>query len=109
MATLGYQSSQPTGTALNLVAASAGGDKLPSSDSGALVVRNGGASPVTVTLVTPAQTKYGQADPDVPVVVAAGATTLIGPLPKDLENPSDGLVAFTYSAVTSVTVGAVTI
>lgn len=109
MATLGYQSSQPTGTAVNLVAASAGGDKLPSNDRGCFMVRNGSGASITVTLVTPSNTKYGQADPDVPVAVAAGATTVIGPLPKDLENPSDSLVAFTYSAVTSVTVGAISI
>lgn len=108
MATLAYQQSKIIGTELTFVAASAGGDKVAPADRGALLVRNGDASAKTVTVVTPGSTKYAQADPDVAVVVAAGATAVIGPFPQDLGG-TDGLVSITYSAVTSVTVAAITV
>ena len=63
----------------------------------------------TVTVVVPGNTRYGQADPDVTITVPAGGTSLIGPLPRDLADPADGLVHITYSAVTSLTVAAVAI
>lgn len=106
MATLNYQQSQILGLAVTLTPASAGGDKVPTTERGALLVRNGDVSAKTVTVVTPGNDKYGQARADVPVVVAAGATALIGPFPSDLAG-ADGLVEITYSAVTSVTVAAV--
>lgn len=107
MATLTYQQAKVSGTAVNLVAADAAGDKVVPG-SGALMVRNASAGSISVTLDVPGNTKYGLANPDLVVAVAAGATTLIGPLPGDLAG-SDGLVAFTYSAVASVTVAAVSI
>lgn len=106
MATLTYQQAKASGTAVNLVAAEAGGDKVV--PGGALMVRNASAGSINVTLDVPGNTKYGLPNPDVVVAVAAGATTLIGPLPGDLAG-TDGLVAFTYSAVATVTVAAVTI
>ena len=108
MATITYQQSKTTGTALNFVAASAGGDQVATSDRGLFLVKNGGASAVTVTVATPGNTKYGAAIPDISVSVAAGATTAVGPLPSDLAN-SSGVADITYSAVTSVTVAAVAI
>lgn len=107
MATLTTQSLLVAGTDLNLVAAAGGGDKVAPGST--LVVRNGSGSSITVTVTVPGNTKYGVANPAFTKVVAAGATTLLGPLPSDLANPSDGLVAITYSAVTTVTVGAVSI
>lgn len=106
MATLTYQQAKVSGTAVNLVAADVAGDKVV--PGGALMVRNASAGSINVTLDVPGNTKYGLANPDPVVAVAAGATTLIGPLPGDLAG-SDGLVAFTYSAVASVTVAAVSI
>lgn len=108
MSTLAYQQSTIGGTAVTLAAASAGGDKVAPNANGALMVRNGDAAAKTVTIVVPGNTKYGQPDPDVSVVVAAGATAMVGPFPQDLAGV-DGLVSVTYSAVTSVTVGAVQI
>lgn len=108
MATLAYQQIAFSGTAVNLVAASAGGDKVAPNERGAFMVRNASAASITVTVAVPGNTKYGQAQPDVAVAVAAGATTLIGPLPGDLAD-ADGLIAITYSAVASVTVAPVTI
>lgn len=109
MATLAYQQVPIAGVVPTLAAATGGGDAIAPNDRGALMVKNGGGSPVTVTIVVPGNTKYGQAAPDVPVVVAAGATALIGPLPSDLGDPTTGLVGITYSGVTSVTVGGVQI
>lgn len=106
MAVLAYQGSKPTGVALNLVAASGGGDKVKPNDHGMFVVRNGDGTATTVTLVNPGSDKYGSARPDPTFSVAAGATVVFGPLPKDLADPSDGKVGFTYSKTTSLTVGA---
>lgn len=108
MSLLAYQQAKPTGQAVTMQAASGGGDTIPVSANGALLVRNGDASQKTVTIVVPGE-QYGQARPDIPVVVAAGATALIGPFPFDLADPVTRLVNVTYSAVTSVTVAAITI
>lgn len=107
MATLTYQLASIAGGAYAAVAASAGGDKVAPSDRGALLVLNGSGAPITVTVATPGNTKYGQAIPDIPVTVPATGARLIGPFPADLADPTDGLVAITYSAVTTVTVAAV--
>lgn len=110
MATLTYkQASASVVSQAVQAAASAGGDKVLPHDRGMLVFRNGDAASKTVTLLVPGNTKYGQANPDVAHVVPAGATAYIGPLPADLADPADGLVAFTYSAVTACTVSAVTV
>jgi hypothetical protein len=110
MATLTYiQAKTSAVSAAAQAAASVGGDKVAPSDRGMLVFRNGDASSKVVTLVVPGNTKYGVANPDPTFTVAAGATAYIGPLTADLADPADGLVAFTYSAVTSCTVSAVLI
>ena len=66
-----------------------------------LRVKNGSASSITVTVVVPGST-YGQANPDVPVVVAAGTEAAIGMIPGALA--VDGVVSVEYTAVTTVTV-----
>lgn len=109
MATLPYVQVGIAGTNPGLVAAAAGGDKVAPNERGALHVRNGSGASINVTVVVPGNTKYGQANPDVVVAVPAGADRLIGPFPSDLADPADGLVAITYSAVTTVTVAAVQI
>lgn len=102
MALLTYQGPVLAGKAITYAAAAAGGDTLGHTANGALRVRNGGAAAITVTVVTPGNTRYGQADPDIPVSVAAGGEVAIGPFPSDLAVA--GEVSVTYSAVTSVTV-----
>ncbi len=107
MAAITVQQAQVTGTALNLVAASGGGDTIATQDATTyLVVRNSDASSKTVTVVRPGNDEFGLAVPDIAVAVAAGATTVIGPIPAPFRNPSNSLVDVTYSAVTSVTVAA---
>lgn len=108
MATLSYtQVSNTTVVMPTLVAAAGGGDSIAPNDRGALAVKNGSGASITVTMVVPGNTKYGLAQPDPTFVVTAGNTAYIGPLPSDLANPSTGLVDFTYSGVTSLTVGGV--
>lgn len=111
MATLSYIQAKTSGVAAAAqAAASVGGDKVAPNDRGMLVFRNGDASSKTVTMAVPGNTKYGLANPDATFVVPAGATAYIGPLTADLGDPADtNLIAFTYSAVTSCTVSAVTI
>lgn len=109
MATLTYKQATVAGTNPAMAAASAGGDKVAPNDRGALLVLNGSGAPIDVTIVWPGNTKYGPANPDPVVAVPAGAYRLIGPFGSDLASSIDGLVAITYSAVTTVSVAAVSI
>ncbi|GEP38888.1 hypothetical protein NPS01_25510 [Nocardioides psychrotolerans] len=109
MATIPYQQVAIPGTVPALAAASVGGDNVVPNNRGALMVRNGSAASINVTVAVPGNSRYGPANPDPVIAVAAGATTLIGPFPFDLADPIDGLVAITYSAVATVTVAAVQI
>lgn len=109
MATLAYQRAAIRGTLFATQAASGGGDKVAPSNDGAVLVTNGGGSSVNVTIAVPGNTKYGAAEPDIVVAVAAGQAKLFGPFPNDLADPADGLVAISYSDVTSVTVAAIAV
>lgn len=106
MAVLAGQRAKIGGTALTFVAAAAGGDSVTPGNQSYLIVKNAAASPITVTVITPGNTKWGLPDPDI-VSVSVPATTgevIIGPIPAELANPSTGNVDVTYSAVTTVTV-----
>jgi hypothetical protein len=80
------------------------GDAVPVGSF--LLVDNGGASALTVTLKA-ARTYLGHTLSDSTVTVAAGATSLIGPIPSDpfgIESGADlDRVYVEYSAVASVT------
>lgn len=106
MATLTATAVSAAGTANSTSSAAAGGDKVkPIGDRVFFEVTNGGGSSITVTIPS-YSTVRGQAVADRTVSVAASATKKI-PVYADLNtNPSDGLASITYSAVTSVTVGA---
>lgn len=106
MAILAPQVISQTGGAITPVAAAAGGDEVAWDARAFLWVKNASAGPVTVTMVVPGS-QYGQPRPDVPVVVPANSDRFIGPLVRDLAEPADGRVDFTYSAVASVSVAAV--
>lgn len=109
MAILDHQQALPTGRTLNMVAASAGGDKIPASDRGGLLVVSASASAATITIATPGNDKYGLPRPDITIPVPANGRVLIAPLPADLADPIDGLVAVSYSSATSLTIAAVSI
>lgn len=87
----------------SLVAAAAGGDTAEVGPGRFFVVKNGGAASRTITIVTPG-TRSGLAVADGSYVVAAGDYGII-PL-ADIFRGSTGRAAITYSAVTTVTVGA---
>lgn len=108
MATLTPQQATLAGTTFTTASASGGGDKVRPVDGVAVLVTNGGGSPITVTIVAPGNTEFGVAEPDPTVTVANGTSKLIGPFSQKLRG-TDGLVALTYSGVTSVTVAAVQI
>lgn len=85
--------------------ATASGDKAPTGTGVVLLVKNGDASAHTVTLAVP-ETVDGLAVTSRTVPVPAGDTGFI-PLLDLYKSPSDGLAAFTYDAVTSVTVAVI--
>lgn len=102
MAALTAPQATITGTTVTDVAASAGGDTVPTGSCA--LITNGGASPVTVTIADPGLTPFGLANPDPTVVVPNGAKRLIGPFATNLADAADGRVHLTYSGVTSLTV-----
>jgi hypothetical protein len=107
MALLAKQATSVVGlNPITMNAANAGGDTVLVDRPGvSILVRNADATAKTVTIVDP-RTQYGQASPDVPIVIAAGNQAVIS-LPPEFAD-ANGLVSITYSAVTSVTVGVFT-
>jgi len=71
-----------------------------------LVVKNGSAGAVTVTMVTPGNLPTGDAYPDKAYTVAAGAEAWI-PVLSEYRNTA-GVAAVTFSAVASVTAASIT-
>lgn len=107
MALLSPQQIQITGTEVTYSPASGGGDTVRPGERTFLHVKNDDVADKTVTIVVPG-TKFGQALPDVQVVVTAGEERFIGPLSRELAD-TDGFIDITYSATTSVTIAAVII
>jgi hypothetical protein len=105
VAVLTVQQITGSGLAPAFSAASGGGDEVPCGETTFLVVKNGGGSPITVTVDSAKPCNYG-ADHDLSVAVPAGAERWIGPLPGPRFANASGRAQVTYSAVTSVTVGA---
>jgi anti-sigma factor ChrR (cupin superfamily) len=105
MTTLAVQQVPVTGFTPTFAAAAAGGDACQPDDRVFLRVKNGSAASINVTVVVPG-TEYEQARPDVVVAVAAAGDVLIA-LPSALQDLTTGLVSWTYSAVTTVTVALV--
>lgn len=107
MATLTTQAINRAGVAETLVAAAGGGDACEAGTGMALKVNNGGGAPITVTVAIPAGVSgipnlaYG--NQTVTVTNGTSKWIKIGPEARD---PVTGLATITYSAVTSVTVGA---
>ncbi len=67
------------------------------------VVKNGDASPHTVTVTVPGNTSYGQATPDPAIAVAAGEEVWI-PLRKEYDQADGtGRAIITLDATTSIT------
>lgn len=109
MATLTPQRADFDGLTPVFSAASAGGDEFPWAQQTVLYVKNGDASPHTVTIASQYTARPGLTPTDVEVTVAAGEEAIIGGLTRDGFRDTDGNVQVTYDAVTSVTVAAITV
>lgn len=110
MATLTTQVVNRAGVTLTFGAAAGGGDAMSCGSGMFLYVKNGGGSPITVTLAVPSGVV---AAPNLPisnlaVSVSNGSEKCIGPVSAQFfQDPTTGLCTITYSGVTSVTVAAV--
>lgn len=107
MATLTVQRIVLTGIDQAYVAPTATtGDKFFNSGKTFLEVKNGSASPITVTVDAKAPCDLGE-DHDLVVTVNAGVTKRIGPFSKRRFDDATELVSFVCSAVATVQVAAV--
>lgn len=108
MAVYAVQSAVHAGTAIDKsVAPATTGNTAPTGVGVGLLVNNGSASSITVTLHVPtATTVDGLVVPNRTVTVAAGAETLI-PLTSLYADPATGRATFDISAVTTVTAAVV--
>lgn len=95
------------GKASALTAADTNGNTFTNSGRTMLVVNNGSAGSINVTITSQETCNQGSTH-DVTVAVGAGVEKLIGPFPiKRFNNETTGKVSVAFSAVTTVTVGAV--
>lgn len=107
MALLATQSITRLGLVPAYAAAAGGGDTFAPGSQVFLHVKNGSGGSITVTVVTPRTDPLGNAVADNAVAVAAGAEKMIGPFPSEFYgDPTTGVASITYSAATSVTIGA---
>lgn len=106
MALLTPQQVAITGPTITLSAANSSDTVVP-DERVFLWYKNTNAAVRNISVVVPG-TVFGQARPDVPVVIA-GTTgeELIGPLVADLADPTTGLITVTIDATAGVTVAAV--
>lgn len=112
MATLTRQKIVIGGLAHTTTAAAGGGDVVDNSDGKTfLLVTNGSGGSINVTVTAQVSSvntaTHGTLTVSNNVVaVAAGASKLIGPFPKQAYNNSSKQLAITYSSATSVTIAA---
>jgi hypothetical protein len=93
------------GTQVTYTAAAGGGDKVPSPGPNVLLhVKNGGGSPITVTVAVPGAAFNGATIPGTAVTVA-NATEKFIPIDGRYTD-ANGQASISYSGVTSVTVAA---
>jgi hypothetical protein len=109
MAALTIQSVGVAGTAVTFAAATVSGDTVRWSSDVVLRVKNGAGAPINVTIDDPNPCNHGftGAAHDLVVAVAAGAEVDIPLGDERFKITSTGLVAVTYSSVTTITVAAV--
>lgn len=104
MASIPHIQAKIGGVVMAPVSATAGPDTLKPGDNVCLVVNNGNAAAVTVTVVVPGNSKFGPANPDVTSVsIPAGSHAVLGPFPAELADPADGLIDVTAAPFASVT------
>lgn len=69
-------------------------------------VKNGGGSPINVTVQTPLTIDTSLAVSDLVVAVPNAGERIIGPFPSEVYSQSDGSIYVDFSGVSSVTVAA---
>lgn len=108
MALLASQSITRAGLAPAYAAATGGGDTFTPDGDTFIQVKNASGGAITVTIVTPRTDAWGNAIADNTVSVpATTGDRMIGPFPADsYADPTTGLASITYSATTSLTIGA---
>lgn len=105
MATLTVQNISLSGITPSYAAAAAGGDEFANTGDTLFQIKNGG-SEITLTIETPAKIEGIDIAEITVTIPATTGDKMIGPFDPSIFNQSTGRVAVTYSAVTTVTVGA---
>lgn len=108
MAQLTVQSVSTSGKTITYSTAAAGGDAFANNGMTVFRVKNGGASPITVTINSVKKCSYGF-DHDVVVTVNPSEEKAVGTFDRERFSDDTGNVQVTYSAVTSVTVCAISV
>lgn len=108
LAVLTKQKINANGVAPSFTAASATGDEMPNDGNTVCHVKNGSASSITVTINSQEKCSQGF-DHDLTITVPASGERMIGPFSRTRFNNTNGNVEVSYSAVTSVTVAALSI
>lgn len=104
MAVINPQQITNVGIALTYASASSGGDLINNSDDKTMVIiKNGGASSITVTASATVKCNFGELH-DLELTIGAGAEKIIKL--ENYWNNTSGQVPLTYSATTSVTLAA---
>jgi hypothetical protein len=104
MADLTVQRLSQTGLNPSFSAAGASGDTFTNDGNCWLHIKNGGASPVTVTITARTPCNHGTLH-NLAITVPAGEERISPRLEQSRFNDSNGKVSISYSATTSVTVG----
>jgi hypothetical protein len=108
MATIAIQEMAITGLEATYEAANAGGDVFSNDGRTFYHVKNGGGSPINVTITSNHPSPPpGTDNEDVVVAVTNGEERMIGPVNQKGYNNASGQAEVSYSAVTSVTVAAI--
>lgn len=103
------QAATSVGSTVTFEPANVDGNSFTPKQGRALHVRNGSASPITVTVPTPV-TSDGLSVADRAIVLEAGAHGVFGPGSSAVAGiyaQADGVVYVDYSAVTTVTVAVI--
>lgn len=108
MAQLTVQESLNSGLEATFSSAASGGDYFNNNGKTYIEIVNGGGSDITLTVDSPTECSQGETH-DIDVVVTAGERRHVGPFDKSRFNDDDGRVNLTYSAVTSVTIAAISL
>ncbi len=104
MATLTVKSPARAANSFPEESAAVGGDEFVNTGSELLIIENGDAASMTLTVVTQIMVDGEDLD-DKEISVPAGERHLLGPWPENVYNDENGKVQLTYSSVTSLTVG----